>query len=257
MARVIAVQEEQLKMLRENYTKNVVNVAPSFNNASVLSDSLSNGVENNVVVTPVVPQVDMESQSVNLNPFEVQPNAAPVISNEVTNEVFGPQVDSVPVSNVTNGVGEVNLFGNVGNNVLSSGNDNLPYQEPVMNNANLETEMNDDFYNDYIKDLNALRDKLTANYNDILLEIDKLQEKLNQKTGANLLSAGNQTVANNVGDSQPVANNEIPMNGVGSGVIGSPSGNIFDADKTFVTNDFRQEIANARNEMENSVMKVA
>lgn len=247
MARVIAVQEEQLKMLKENYTKNAVNIAPSFNNASVLSESLGSGVEKNVVDTPVVPQVDMEAQSVNLNPFEVQPNVEPVISNEVTNEVFGSQVNGVPVSNVTNGVGEVNLFGNVGNNVLNGGNDNLPYQEPVMNNAKVDTGMSDDFYNDYIKDLNALRDMLTANYNDVLSEIDKLQEKLNQKTGVNLLSSSNSNVANN----------EIPINGMGTSVMDSSSNNIFDADKTFVTNDFRQEIANARNEMENSVMRVA
>lgn len=250
MTRVIAVQDGQLNMLKDNYVKNVPinaivndpamsNPAPIFNNADVLSGSLEVPPMEQTPTIPATPQIDMENQSVNLNPFGINPvvEQAP-ISSVATNEVFGPQLENDQSLNGNNKDFDMNLNVTPVNTV----NNDLPYQEPVMNNTTTNTTGNDEFYNDYIKDLNALRDKLTASYNDALAEIDKLQEKLNQKTGAQLLNTYEKAI-----QTSGEVNNQINN---------TSSENIFDADKTFVTNDFRQEIANARNEMEQGMPRV-
>jgi len=224
MSRVIAVQEEQLKLLRENYNKNVANVVQS--NANALSESLG-GTSDFVSANPI----DMETQSVNMNAFAVPP-INPVVSSEATNEVFGATVDvNVPTSNFEQP------------NVTTS-NENLPYQEPLLNTSAPVNVMSDESFVNYI---NSLRNMLSDFMNS---KLDKLQEEFLSKTGANLLIADS---ASEVKSVEPV--NVQPVSNVVTDSL--PVTNIFDPNETLVTNNLIQDINEARGMVESGFSKAA
>lgn len=227
MSRVIAVQEEQLKLLRENYNKNVANVVQS--NANALSESLG-GTSDFVSAKPI----DMETQSVNMNAFAVPP-INPVVSSEATNEVFGATVDvNVPTSNFEQP------------NVTTS-NENLPYQEPLLNTSAPVNVMSDESFVNYI---NSLRNMLSDFMNDMNSKLDKLQEEFLSKTGANLLIADS---ASEVKSVEPV--NVQPVSNVVTDSL--PVTNIFDPNETLVTNNLIQDINEARGMVESGFSKAA
>jgi len=227
MSRVIAVQEEQLKLLRENYNKNVANVVQS--NANALSESLG-GTSDFVSANPI----DMETQSVNMNAFAVPP-INPVVSSEATNEVFGATVDvNVPTSNFEQP------------NVTTS-NENLPYQEPLLNTSAPVNVMSDESFVNYI---NSLRNMLSDFMNDMNSKLDKLQEEFLSKTGANLLIADS---ASEVKSVEPV--NVQPVSNVVTDSL--PVTNIFDPNETLVTNNLIQDINEARGMVESGFSKAA
>jgi len=144
MTRVIAVQEEQLNLLKENYSKNVsiTNIAP--NNANILSESLG-GTNENVSTN----QLDMETQSVNLNAFSTQP-INPVVSNETTNEVFGVPVGATSSNNFEPSF----LSTSSENDGLKS--EDLPYQEPSLGTSAPVNVMSDEAFVNYINSLEIL-----------------------------------------------------------------------------------------------------
>lgn len=241
MARVIAVQEEQLKTLKENYNKNIPSSSLAQNNGNVLSDSLSTSG-----VTVSVSPIDMETQSVNMNAF-----VAPVISSDVTSEVFGSQTNG-EMSNVSSRndsvVPEISTI-EVNDTVpVSAESSVLPYQEPVLNNSLPVNVMSDEAFVNYI---NSLRNMLSDFMNDMNSKLDKFQEEFLSKTGANLL---NTETVNEEKREEIVSVNSLdnPIN-----LENAPVTNIFDADKTFVTTNLIQDITDARNELENSMSKAA
>jgi len=238
MARVIAVQEEQLKTLKENYNKNVQSVSLAQNNANVLSESL--GMPNISQPTPI----DMEAQSVNLNAFAVQPSSVSVVNNEATNEVFGIQNnETMGVETVSNDTISGMNVDNLNNSGLSNGNSTLPYQEPILNNVPVNV-MSDEAFVNYI---NSLRNMLSDFMNDMNSKLDKLQEEFLSKTGANLVNATEMK-------SEPISLSslEAPVNLGAENTVN----NIFDADKTFVTNDLVAGVADARAALEQSTPSI-
>lgn len=237
MTRVIAVQEEQLKLLRENYSKNVSVVSVVQNNANILSESLA-GPSGNITSNPI----DMETQTVNLNAFTTSP-INPVVSNEATNEVFGVPSDvnfSIPSNNLDQPLSPLN-------EKVSLQSDNLPYQEPNLGNSAPVNVMSDEAFVNYI---NSLRNMLSDFINDMNSKLDKLQEEFLSKTGANLL----------VSEQGDVIKDEKPaiVQPVESSISESvPVTNIFDPNETLVTNNLVQDIDEARNMIESGLSKVA
>lgn len=160
MARVIAVQEGQLKTLKDNYINFAVKTS---NNAEMLSGALNNNV------APIAPEINMEDQPVNLSSSNTIEEK--VIDNDVTNQVFGAN---------NNGFGT---------SLSPVGSDSVPYQEPgITTNVSINTLTEEE----YVKYINSLRNKLTTFYNDVNAEIDKLQEQLIQKSGASLVDVNKQ-----------------------------------------------------------------
>jgi len=235
MTRVIAVQEEQLNLLKENYSKNVsiTNIAP--NNANILSESLG-GTNENVSTN----QLDMETQSVNLNAFSTQP-INPVVSNETTNEVFGVPVGATSSNNFEPSF----LSTSSENDGLKS--EDLPYQEPSLGTSAPVNVMSDEAFVNYI---NSLRNMLSDFMNDMNSKLDKLQEEFLAKTGANLLAT------EQVGDIKDVE--PIVVHPVESTISESvPVTNIFDPNETLVTNNLIQDINEARSMVESGFSKAA
>lgn len=245
MTRVIAVQEEQLKTLKENYNKNVSSNSLVQNNGDMLSDSLS---ANSAAVS--VAPIDMETQSVNMNAFAAQPNVAPVISSDVTSEVFGSQTNT-EISNVSSNdsvVPEISTIGANDSVPVSAVSNDLPYQEPILNAPAPINVISDEAFVNYI---NSLRNMLSDFMNDMNSKLDKFQEEFLSKTGANLLNA---ETANEEKREEIVSVNSVDNQ---INLETAPVTNIFDADKTFVTTNLIQDITDARNDMENGMSKVA
>lgn len=236
MTRVIAVQEEQLKLLKENYNKKVPNVVQ--NNANVLSESLGSASD----VISVNP-IDMEAQSVNMNAFAASP-INPVVNNEATNEVFGVPADvniSIPLSNFKSPISTTS------NDNISLQSENLPYQEPTLTTSAPVNAMSDEAFVNYI---NSLRNMLSDFMNDMNSKLDKLQEEFLSKTGANLLGVDQASVIKNVEPAviQPLSETIAET---------VPSTNIFDPNETLVTNNLIQDINEARDMVDSGFSKAA
>lgn len=207
MAKVIAVQENQLKMLRQNYDNMV---AESTSVSNKLENH--NNTENSLI--PPIQQIDMESQVVNLNSQPI----IPTITNDfATNEVFGPEnLVSDDIKNSEN-KSELNINNNT--SLIS-----VPYQEPNDVKKSSESNINND---SYFELLNSLRNMITDFANNAYAAIDKFQEERLQckETGANLIN----NIIDNVVDSSVKEIKETPL----------PKPNIFDdnsidLDKTVV-----------------------
>lgn len=218
MARVIAVQEEQIRMIKEKYKSSATKIEVPVTPASVISGVFDNvqptqNIDNVAQPTFVTePKVDMENSVVSLNTNPVD--------NGLTNKVFGsmPSVDAMPNQESVMPTAMDNAFFSMQSNTPLGAD--LPYQEPVIvSNAPVNAMSNDE----YVKYINSLRDKLTLFYNDMNSELDKIQEQILQSSSASLVENANN---NEVSASIEMSNNSLPTSNLGDG-------NIFDAQPNF------------------------
>jgi len=150
MAKVIAVQEIQLKMFNDNYKKNC-----QKENVVNLNESIKEQIDVPTQNVSTISPIDMESQVVNLNSqFDTNPNIA---NNYVTQEVFGTQENTTP-------------------SVVSTENANfaVPYQEPTDIKSIPTSVLSDDSYYEL---LNSLRNMITDFANNAYAAIDRFQEE--------------------------------------------------------------------------------
>lgn len=204
MSKVIAVQEAQLKMLRENYDKNVPVISISTNQV-VNVDNPSNST---------VPVIDMESEVVNLNATNSL-NEQVVTNLDATNEVFGSSsVDLKPSSVEVSNPNPMNF--------------EVPYKEPIETNEVPVNVLSDDAYYEL---LNSLRNMITDFANSAYSAIDKFQEERLQgkTTGANLVANSN---GNDLKEETIVPNDNVVQSDVGSNIFDNNP--VDDLDKTVV-----------------------
>lgn len=233
---IILLQEAQLnvgdKTLANSYFSNK---APVVNNADVISnvfEPTSSQIEQAVQQNNVTDsRIDMEDSVVNMNP---------VVSNDITNQVFGgvsavDQISATPANDLVTPTFETqkNVIDNP--SVLPNNSFDVPYQEPTMVSM-LENDIIDEANFKYI---NSLRDKLTNFYNDMNMELDKLQEQVVKKSGSSLVGSVTDT---NVVDSiiepvVPQTNNldetlviprDVMNNAINNGGVNSFGMNSFD-----------------------------
>lgn len=248
MSKVIAVQADQMKSFNEIYNKNA---QPLVNNANVVSDSL-NIPTINQTFTPI----DMETQTVNLNPSVEQPSVTNV---EVTNEVFGSQAPADFAMPVFPGSPLENMPINESQGVsvaqpTFSSEINVPYQEPILNSSVPANAINDD---SYIELLNSLRNMITEFANNAYAAIDKYQEeKLQGKnTGADLInSVNNPVVQNNIPIAGDAPNTNV-VNSVSQNDVNSFNTQSSDLDNTIVIPG--SVISNAINEIDSEIKLAA
>lgn len=254
MTRVIAVQVEQMNMLKENYNKSIPAKTVPMNNADLLNGSMNVAVSN-PISTPTPTPIDMESQVVNL---DSSVNQSGVTNADVTNEVFGPQTSpdismpAFPSSPLLTDPIQTNTNDsiNITNEVPASNVVDVPYQEPVVSSQNVSNVMSDDSYYEL---LNSLRNMITDFANNAYAAIDKYQEeKLQGKTtGASLIT-------NNESIGVPENKNEVNIiNPVSvEPVVSNNSNNIFDSQSTDLDNTVvipGSVLSNAINEVENGM----
>lgn len=245
MSRVIAVQEGQLDMLRNNYKVNVPINTVSISNADVLNSGLTSETVPQMPATPI----DMESQTVNLNAFPTQnildsnvPTPQPVVDMVTTNEVFGTPVSAASLVDNQKVSESASLVSNLPND--------LPYNEPVFNSVPTN-EVNDNTKDAFVERINQLRNSVSDFSNNINSMLDQMQEEYLSQNAKLANDVANKQAGNPEVQNQP--QNDVPLSPFGANV---PSGvpNIFDNDKTIVTgaNDLLQEIGSARSEYENN-----
>ena len=161
MAKVIAVQEIQLKMFNDNYKKNC-----QKENVVNLNESIKEQIDVPTQNVSTISPIDMESQVVNLNSqFDTNPN---ITNNYVTQEVFGTQENSVNDSTI--------IQENTTPSVVSTENANfaVPYQEPTDIKSIPTSVLSDDLYYEL---LNSLRNMITDFANNAYAAIDRFQEE--------------------------------------------------------------------------------
>lgn len=206
MSKVIAVQEAQLKMIRENYDKNIPGV-------SVVK-------EENVVnpSVPSAPLIDMESQIVNLN--SEYASSEPTVTNiNATTEVFG-----VPSSNSIQKTEEpVSTVSPVVQPFSNEASSEVPYKEPLVSDSVPVNVLSDD---SYFELLNSLRNMITDFANNAYAAIDKFQEERLQGkvTGANLVGEALSNGINSVNDVKTEESVISPVSNVAAPAVS----NIFD-----------------------------
>ena len=164
MVKVIAMQDAQLKTLNDNYINSVPMAINPVNTGEITNTD-------NLV--SIVPQVDMESQIVNLTP-----QAPQTITNyNATNEVFGEQRDTIVNSFVEPAI-QQNVVQPLNNPNVIPNLDNLVEEEKKVS----ENLISDDAYYEL---LNSLRNMITDFANNAYSAIDKFQEERlqNKKTG--------------------------------------------------------------------------
>lgn len=179
MSRVIAVKEEQLSAIRDKYIQNKPAEEIVQNNAAILNETLSTPVMPQNPMSTSVPNIDMESQVVNMNATPVNiVNEALVspVNAEITGQVFGNPFDSGVGSNNSFEpiIPDLNSFNANMNQINDTSASNLLQEESKeisnLNDDNIITVINS-IRNDFDMSIKNLSDSFHK-------KMDELQEKV-------------------------------------------------------------------------------